>query len=114
MLSNQISYFDRLAASSEAVKSAYGDDLNESDVAYRMHEANVCSFLFRWNWEYIRVQEGIYGVIDIPVDGFRWQYKTTGIDKHWEEKKAWFDPGFVKFMETDIIPHAPEPKINKP
>ena len=109
MLSNQTSYFDRLAENPDLVKAAYGAHLSDIEIAFRQHEANVCAILFRWNWEYVRVQEGIYGVMDIPLEGFRWQYKTIGIDEHWSEKKTWFDPRFVEFMEANVIPHTADP-----
>jgi hypothetical protein len=106
ILQNQITYFDRLADDPDLVRTAYGFDLTDSEVQYRQHEANTCSILFRWNWEYVRVQEGIYGVMDLPIAGFRWQFKTIGIDRHWEDKKAWFDPRFIEFMEQNVIPYA--------
>ena len=106
ILQNQISYFDRLADAPDLVRTVYGFDLPDSDVQYRQHEAHVCSVLFRWNWEYVRVQEGIYGIIDLPLMGFRWQFKTIGLDRHWDDKKAWFDPRFVEFMEKEVIPYA--------
>ncbi|MGK0261060.1 MAG: hypothetical protein ACI96M_004516 [Candidatus Azotimanducaceae bacterium] len=109
MLQNQIGYFDRLAAEPEFVRVAYGDNLGGEGVKYRQHEAHVVSLLFKWNWEYLRIQDGIYPLNSIPVEGFRWQYHTVGIDKQWEEKRAWFDDGFVEFAETEVIPYATPP-----
>lgn len=106
MLQNQLSYFDRLAQSKEFVCTVYGSEQTDEEVCYRQHEAHIVSLLFRWNWEYLRVQDGIYPVDALPVEGFRWQYKTIGIKEQWEQKKAWLDPGFVEFMETEIIPFA--------
>lgn len=50
--------------------------------------------------------DGVYGVTDIPVEGFRWQVQTIGIAQHWEEKKSWLDPRFVEFMDKEVIPYA--------
>jgi type II secretory pathway component PulJ len=106
MLQNQLSYFDRLAESADFVRTVYGIEQSEDEIRYRQHEAHIVGLLFRWNWEYLRVQDGIYPVDALPVEGFRWQYRTIGISGQWEEKKSWLDPGFVDFMEKEIIPYA--------
>jgi hypothetical protein len=82
MLQNQLGYFDRLATDPAFVRTAYGEHLSDEEARYRQHEAHVVSILFKWNWEYLRVQDGTYPVSNIPVEGFRWQYKTIGIDRH--------------------------------
>jgi hypothetical protein len=106
MLQNQLSYFDKLAENPGFVRTVYGKDQTEEEVSYRQHEAHIVGLLFRWNWEYLRVQDGIYPIESLPVEGFRWQYKTIGISIHWDEKKSWLDSGFVEFMESEIIPFA--------
>jgi hypothetical protein len=106
MLQNQLSYFDRLADNPDFVRTVYGSAQSEDQVRYRQHEAHIVALLFRWNWEYLRVQDGIYPLESIPVDGFRWQYRTIGIDTQWAEKKSWLDSGFVEFMEREVIPFA--------
>jgi len=106
MLQNQLSYFDKLAESKEFVRTVYGPEQTEDEVRYRQHESHIVGLLFRWNWEYLRVQDGIYPVDALPIEGFRWQYKTIGIREQWEEKKSWLDSGFVAFMESEIIPFA--------
>lgn len=106
MLQNQLSYFDRLAGEEKFVRIVYGSDLSDEEIQYRQHEAHIVGLLFRWNWEYLRVQDGIYPLDALPVDGFRWQYKTIGIRTQWDDKKSWLDSGFVEFMETEVIPHA--------
>ncbi len=107
MLQNQLGYFDSLAANPDFVRTVYGVDSTDEDVRFRQHEAHIVSLLFRWNWEYLRVQDGIYPTDSLPVDGYRWQVATIGIREHWDQKKAWFDPEFVAFMERDVIPFAP-------
>ncbi|MEM7099018.1 MAG: hypothetical protein AAF541_12225 [Pseudomonadota bacterium] len=106
MLQNQLTYFDRLAENPELVKTVYGPDQSQEQIDFRKHEAHIVGILFRWNWEYLRVQDGIYPVDALPVDGFRWQFRTIGIDRHWEDKKSWFDDDFVQFMESEVIPYA--------
>jgi hypothetical protein len=106
MLQNQLSYFDRLADNPDFVRTVYGNDQSDEDVEYRQHEAHIVGLLFRWNWEYLRVQDGIYPVDSLPVEGFRWQYRTIGISSQWNEKKSWLDSGFVDFMEKEVIPFA--------
>jgi hypothetical protein len=49
------------------------------------------------------VQDGIYPVDSLPVNGFHWQYKTIGIDTQWEDKQSCFDSDFVAFMEKELI-----------
>jgi hypothetical protein len=106
MLQNQLSYFDRLADNPDFVRMVYGADRSVEEVRERQHEAHIVALLFRWNWEYLRVRDGIYAVDSLPVEGFRWQWRTIGIESHWEEKKSWLDPGFVEFMESEVIPFA--------
>lgn len=106
MLQNQIRYFDSLAENPDFARTVYGVDSTDKEVQFRQHEAHVASLLFRWNWEFLRVQDGIYAVDSLPVDGYRWQYSTIGIREHWDDKKAWLDPKFVEFMERDVIPFA--------
>jgi len=106
MLQNQIGYFDRLADNPDLVRTVYGPDQSDEQVRYRQHEAHVASLLFKWNWEYLRIQDGIYPMESLPVDGFRWQYRTIDIASHWEDKKPWLDERFVEFMEREVIPHA--------
>ena len=112
MLQNQLSYFDRLAESPDFIRTVYGTDQTHEEVRQRQHEAHIVGLLFRWNWEYLRVQDGIYPVDSLPVEGFRWQYRTIGISTQWEEKKSWLDNGFVDFMETEIIPFAGDTQHN--
>ena len=106
MLQNQIGHFDRLATDLAFVKTVYGEHLSEGEARDRQHEAHTVSILLKWNWEFLRVQDGIYPASNLPLEGLRWSYKTIGIDRHWEEKKTWLDAGFVEFMESEIIPHA--------
>lgn len=106
MLQNQLSYFDRIADSPDFVRTVYGFDQSDDEIRYRQHEAHIVALLFRWNWEYLRVQDGIYPLESLPVEGFRWQYRTIGIDTEWEAKKTWLDTGFVEFMESEVIPYA--------
>ena len=106
ILQNQITYFDRLADDPHLIRTAYGADLSDADVQYRQDEALACSVLFRWNWEYVRVREGIYGMTDLPVVGFRVQFNVIGLGRYWDDKEAWLDPRFVDFMEREVIPYA--------
>lgn len=109
MLQNQLSYFDKLAENPDFVRTVYGLGSSDGEIRERQHEAHVVALLFRWNWEYLRVQDGTYSLDSLPVEGFRWQYKTIGIRSQWEEKKAWLDSGFVDFMESEVIPFADDP-----
>ena len=106
MLQNQVGYFDRLAESPDLVRIVYDFADSEQEVRERRHEAHIVSLLFKWNWEFLRVKDGTYSVDSLPVEGYRWQFRTIDIESHWEEKKAWLDSGFVEFMERDVIPFA--------
>lgn len=106
MLQNQVGYFDRLAVNPDLVRVVYTSAVSEQDVQARQHEAHIVSLLFKWNWEFLRVEDGTYSVDSLPVEGYRWQFRTIDISSHWEEKKAWLDSGFVEFIEQDVIPFA--------
>ena len=43
---------------------------------------------------------------DMPTAGYRWQFKAAGFGQHWDFLKDMFDPGFVEFMEAEVIPDA--------
>lgn len=113
MLQNQLSYFDKLAENTAFVRTVYGNDQTDEEVEYRQREAHIVALLFRWNWEYLRVQDGIYPLDSLPVEGFRWQYRTIGIRTQWDEKKSWLDTGFVEFMEREVIPFADESVVDE-
>lgn len=106
MLENQTSYFDRLSTDRELVKTVYGKDLSEGEVDDLQHKMATQSIFFKWNWEYLRAQEGLYDSKDLPIAGYRWQFSAAKLDQHWGWLKNMFDPGFVEFMEKEVIPHA--------
>ncbi len=103
MLENQVSFFDRVATDREFVKTAYGKDLSEDKIDSLQHEMLTQSVLFKWNWEYLRAQEGLYAEKDMPIAGYKRQFKAAGFDQHWSILKDMFDPGFVEFMEAEVI-----------
>ena len=106
MLQNQVGYFDRLAENPDLVRIVYDLAESEQEIRARQHEAHIVSLLFKWNWEFLRVEDGTYSVDSLPVEGYRWQFETIDVQSHWEEKKKWLDSGFVEFMERDVIPFA--------
>ncbi len=110
MLENQVSYLDRIATDREFVRTAYGKDLSEDEIDSLQHEMLTQSVLFKWNWEYLRAQEGLYSKKDIPIAGYRWHFTAAGFDQHWSSMKDRFDPDFVEFMEEEVISDARDTK----
>jgi hypothetical protein len=106
MLQNQISYYDRLATDPEFVKTVYGEHLNESEVRHLQHQSHATSAFFKWNWEFLRAQEGIYGSTDVPVEGFRREFKNANLGEQWTSQQHIFDVRFVRFMNAEVVPHA--------
>ena len=70
MLQNQLSYFDKLAENPDFVRTVYGADQTDEELHYRQQEAHIVGLLFRWNWEFLRVQDGIYPLDSLPIEGF--------------------------------------------
>ena len=103
MLQNQTSYYDRLAENKEFIKTVYGEGLTDSEVKHLQQQSNATSVFFKWNWEYVRAQEGIYGTTDVPVEGFRREFQIAKLSEHWEQQKHIFDSRFVHFMEEQVI-----------
>jgi hypothetical protein len=106
MLQNQISYYDRLAQDPEYLKTVYGEHLSESEVRRLQHRSHATSVFFKWNWEFLRAQEGIYGSTHVPIEGFRREFKNASLGEQWISQKHIFDPRFVSFMDAEVAPHA--------
>lgn len=106
MLQNQTSYYDRLAENPDYLKTVYGEHLSESEVKYLQHQSHTTSVFFKWNWEFLRAQEGIYGSTDVPTKGFRREFENANLGEQWAKQKHIFDPRFVTFMDTKVAPHA--------
>ena len=109
MLQNQLGFFDKLSDDAEFVKTVYGRDLDAEQISDRQHEAHAISILFKWNWEYMRAQDGVYDQETLPLQGWRTFYYPMGIDRHWDSIKRFHNPEFVAFMDKEIIPRAVQP-----
>ena len=55
VLLNQTSYFDRLAENPALVRTVYGHDLDESEVARIQTQSNATAVFLKWNWEYVQI-----------------------------------------------------------
>jgi hypothetical protein len=106
MLQNQISYYDRLAENPEYLMTLYGPNLSEDEVTRLRKQSAATSAFFKWNWEYLRLKEGIFGSTDVPTEGIRRELRNAKIAEEWSRQKHIFHPDFVKFMDTEIIPDA--------
>ena len=104
MLQNQIGYFDRLAENPDLIRIVYHSAESEEQVRERQHEAHIVSLLFKWNWEFLRFREGIFGSTDVPIEGIRRELRNGGYAAEWSKQKYIFNPEFVEFMDTKIIP----------
>lgn len=106
MLQNQTSYYDRLAQHPDYLRTVYGEHLTDSEVKHLQHQSNATSVFFKWNWEYLRAQEGIYGSSDIPTEGFRREFQNANLFEQWCNQKEIFDPRFREFMDREVVPNA--------
>ena len=106
MLQNQVSYYDRLAQDRAYVKTVYGENLSDPEVSKLQHQSHASAVFFKWNWEFLRAKEGVYGTSDIPTEGFRREFKNAKLSEEWTSQKSIFDPRFVRFMDEEIVPHA--------
>jgi hypothetical protein len=106
MLQNQISYYDRLAENPEYVAMVYGPDLSEAEVERLRKQSHTTSVFFKWNWEYLRFKEGIFGQTDVPTEGIRREFGNAKLSAEWEKQKYIFPADFVEFMDSEIVPHA--------
>jgi hypothetical protein len=104
MLQNQTSYYDRLAQDPAYIRTVYGEQLTDSEVKYLQQQSHASSVFFKWNWEFLRAQEGIYGSTDVPTEGFRREFKNANLSEHWSNQKHIFDPRFTEFMDNEVVP----------
>jgi len=106
MLQNQISYHDRFAEDPELVKTMYGTDLTEEENLTMRRLAGAIAVLFRWNWEFLRAKEQIFGLTDVPTEAFAYEFAKANLGEFWEDIKGIYDPEFVSFMDSHVVPQA--------
>jgi len=103
MLQNQISYYDRLSVDPDYVRAVYGQDLSLEEVHALQRRSASTSIFFKWNWEYLRFKEGIYGSTYIPAAGFKREFFNASLAMEWEKQKHIFHPTFLEFIEAEIV-----------
>ena len=106
MLQNQISYHDRFVDNPELVKTMYGQQLSEAENLHLRRLSGAVAIFFRWNWEYLRAQERIFGITDVPADAFAYEFSKANLGEFWDDLKQIYDPGFVMFMDREVIPQV--------
>ena len=106
MLQNQISYYDRLAENAEYLATIYGPNLTEDDITRLRRQSAATSAFFKWNWEFLRFSEGIFGSTDVPIEGIRREFRNGNYAEEWSRQKHIFQHEFVEFMHTKIVPDA--------
>ena len=106
MLQNQISYHDRFVDNPELVKTMYGQQLSEAENLHLRRLSGAVAVFFRWNWEYLRAQERIFGFTDVPTDAFTYEFSKANLGEFWDDLKQIYDPGFVAFMDREVIPQV--------
>lgn len=106
MLQNQVSYFDRLSVDTAFLRTMYGSNLSDEEVKNLQKQSGATSVFFKWNWEYLRFKEGIYGPTDVPTEGFRREFKNARFAHEWNAQKYMFNPDFVEFMDSEIVPQS--------
>jgi hypothetical protein len=106
MLQNQISYHDRFVVNPELVKTMYGQHLSEAENLRLRRLSGAVAVFFRWNWEYLRAQERIFGLTDVPTDAFAYEFSKANLGEFWDDVKHIYDPEFVTFMDRKVIPQV--------
>ena len=104
VLQNQLSYYDGMAREAELVNVVYNIPKHDVDATMQKNaESHATAEFFRWQWEYLRVQEMIFSAEDMPIDGFRREWQRANFGPHWQEQKHIFHPRFVSFIENYIV-----------
>ena len=106
MLQNQISYHDRFVDNPELVKTMYGQQLTEEENLRLRRLSGAVAVFFRWNWEFLRAQERIFGLTDVPIDAFSYEFSKANLGEFWDDVKQIYDPEFVSLMDREVIPRA--------
>ena len=106
MLQNQISYHDRFAEDPELVRTMYGTDLTDEENLRMRRLAGSIAVLFRWNWEFLRAKERIFGLKDVPTEAFAYEFAKANLGEFWDDVKSIYDPSFVSFMDSDVVPRV--------
>ena len=106
MLQNLISYHDKFVDNPELVKTMYGQQLSEAENLHLRRLSGAVAIFFRWNWEYLRAQERIFGFTDVPTNAFAYEYSKANLGEFWDDVKQIYDPGFVTFMDREVIPQV--------
>ena len=106
MLQNQISYHDRFVDNPELVKTMYGQQLTEEENLRLRRLSGAVAVFFRWNWEFLRAQEQVFGISDVPTDAFAFEFAKADLGEFWDDLKHIYDPAFVMLMEREVIPQV--------
>jgi hypothetical protein len=104
LLQNQISLTDALAREPELLACMYqlpeGEGEQLSAVRRSMY---LTGLLYRWQWEFQRVEEGVMRFEDLQLTGMRLVWHDLNMAASWEELKTGLRPHFVEQIEKHVM-----------
>ena len=104
MLQNQLSYYDGMAREPNLVNVVYGVPFDDVETSTRMKaESHATAEFFRWQWEYLRVHEDILEDEELPIAGFRREWKRASFERYWDDQKHTFHPKSMLFIDTYVV-----------
>jgi hypothetical protein len=104
MIQNQKDWTQFINGSKEVSNLLYvkgNQDL--SDIEKNRRFGILLGNVFTWQWEWEQSRAGMFGGTDLPIDAFRALWRDFGLERNWPELKVTLKPGFVTFMENEVI-----------
>jgi hypothetical protein len=83
-------------------KARNGEELTQEETLRLRLFAN--GIFVRWEAEYRELAAGMYTTADLPLEGYRQSFSSfPGLRDRWQTRKHTADPGFVQFMEENVV-----------
>ena len=83
-------------------KAQNGEELTQEETL-RLSFIGTGLFV-RWEAEYKELAAGMYTTADVPLEGYRQSFSSfPGLRDEWQTRKRTADPGFVQFMEENVV-----------
>ena len=84
------------------VKATNNEELNAEE-SFRLERLHRSMFV-NWEAEYREYEEGMYGLEELPVEGYREAFTyMPGLLNAWQRNKHVRDPDFVQFVEENVV-----------
>ncbi|MEH6568970.1 MAG: hypothetical protein V7709_07850 [Halioglobus sp.] len=62
----------------------------------------LSGLLLTWQWEWEQSRSGLFGDSEIPVEGFRWLWRSFKLQSNWAELRPILDPEFAEFVDIEV------------